>query len=203
MTHTFYRFVPALGVAAIVGISWAADASDWPMWRCTPSRSGCTAEELPTDLNLHWRRQLPIAMPAWPDEPRLLFDDVPQPVVMGTTLFYGCTREDALIALDVGTGAALWRFDTEGPVRFAPVAMGGKVWFTSDDGHLYCLNASDGSLRWKFRGGPADRRQLGNGRLISMWPARGGPVVAGEHVYFAAGIWPFMGVFIYEIDKDT
>ena len=44
---------------------------------------------------------------------------------------------------------------------------------------------------------------LGNGRLISTWPARGGPVVADGTVYFAAGIWPFMGIFIHALDART
>ena len=41
---------------------------------------------------------------------------------------------------------------------------------------------------------------LGNDRLISMWPARGAPVVYGETVYYAAGIWPFMGMFVQAVD---
>ena len=36
-----------------------------------------------------------------------------------------------------------------------------------------------------------------------MWPARGAPVVCGETVYFAAGIWPFMGVFVHAVDIGT
>ena len=36
-----------------------------------------------------------------------------------------------------------------------------------------------------------------------MWPARGGPAVADGTVYFAASIWPFMGVFIHALDART
>ncbi len=36
-----------------------------------------------------------------------------------------------------------------------------------------------------------------------MWPARGGPVVADDKVYFAASIWPFLGTFIYALDAET
>ncbi len=43
------------------------------------------------------------------------------------------------------------------------------------DGYLYCLESDTGSLVWKFRGGPSDRRILGNERIISTWPARGAP----------------------------
>ena len=76
----------------------------------------------------------------------------------------------------------------------------------SDDGYLYCLNAEDGSLRWKFRGLPEDRQDrqvIGHGRLVSLFPARGGPVLADGVVYFAAGLWPTEGVFVHAVDAKT
>ncbi|MBF0199167.1 MAG: PQQ-binding-like beta-propeller repeat protein [Planctomycetes bacterium] len=39
--------------------------------------------------------------------------------------------------------------------------------------------------------------------MISKWPLRGGPVIADGKVYFSAGIWPFMGVFIYALDAES
>src|SRR6185295_18246242 len=39
--------------------------------------------------------------------------------------------------------------------------------------------------------------------LISTWPARGAPVVADGVVYFGAGIWPFMGIFLHALDART
>jgi len=68
----------------------------------------------------------------------------------------------------------------------------GSVNFVSDDGCLYCVDAADGKLRWKVRGlppGTADRRLLGSGRLISLFPARGGPVLRDGVIYFGAGLW--------------
>src|SRR5439155_9024101 len=56
---------------------------------------------------------------------------------------------------------------------------------------------------WKCRAGPSDRRVLGNGRLVSAWPARGAPVVHEGKVYFAAGIWPFMGIFLHALAART
>ncbi|MBN2448856.1 MAG: PQQ-binding-like beta-propeller repeat protein, partial [Lentisphaeria bacterium] len=80
---------------------------------------------------------------------------------------------------------------------------GDRLFVVSDDGHLYCLGAGDGALYWRLRGGPTDSRVLGNGRLISRWPARGGPVVADGVVYFAAGIWPSEGIFLYAVDMAS
>ncbi len=109
-------------------------------------------------------------------------------------------------ALDTRSGAERWTFFADGPVRFAPVAAGGKVYAGSDDGYLYCLDAQTGAVAWKFRGAPTDRpdrRQLGNGHLVSFWPVRGGPVVVEGVVYFGAGIWPTFGVFLHALDAKT
>jgi outer membrane protein assembly factor BamB len=106
-------------------------------------------------------------------------------------------------AYDTETGAEKWRFYTDGPVRFAPVVYKKRLYVASDDGYLYCLNAENGSLIRRFLGGPGAHRVLGNDRLIGMWPMRGGPVLYEGTVYFAAGIWPFMGIFIYAMDAET
>ena len=58
------------------------------------------------------------------------------------------------------------------------------MFLASDDGFLYALRLADGKPLWKKRGGPNDERVLGNERLISHWPARGGPVVMDDTVYF-------------------
>jgi len=56
---------------------------------------------------------------------------------------------------------------------------------------------------WKKRGGPDTDMILGNDRLISRWPARGGPVIKDGIVYFGAGIWTSEGIFLYAIDALT
>ena len=71
--------------------------------------------------------------------------------MLGSTMFVPSMVTDSVTALDTATGGERWRFFAGGPVRFAPVAWEGRVYFVSDDGHLYCLDADDGSLRWKFR----------------------------------------------------
>jgi outer membrane protein assembly factor BamB len=177
--------------------------ADWPMYRCDAYRSAATETELAAELHLQWVRQYPPLQPAWPDEPRMRFDVNYEPIAAGATVFIGSARDDSVSALDLRTGAAKWTFRADGPVRFAPVAWEGKVYFAADDGCLYCVAAADGKLVWRFLGGPTERKVLGNRRLISTWPARGAPVVSEGKVYFAAGIWPFMGVFIYCLDAET
>lgn len=161
-----------------------------------------------SERRLKWLAELPAPAPAWPDQARLAFDRAVQPLLLDEYVIHGCTRTDAVIARDRATGEVVWRFTTEGPVRLAPVGWDGIVFAASDDGHLYALEADTGALLWKMRGGPSDRKLLGNERLISAWPARGGPVVVDEGddqatVYFAAGVWPFMGIFLHSLDART
>ncbi len=159
--------------------------------------------ELPAVPHLRWGHDVPPPAPAWPDQPKMPFDYAPRPAVLGQTAFVPSTVTDGVTAYDLATGAERWTYATEGPVRLAPAAWEDRVFVASDDGWLYCLEADRGRLLWKFRGGPSDRKVLGNGRLISTWPARGGPVVADGTVYFAAGVWPFMGIFIHALDAHT
>ena len=179
---------------------------DWAMWRYDANRSASSPQQLPDKLNLLWVREYPKLTPTWDDplnQDLMQFDKVYSPVVHQKTLFIGSNASDCLIALETDTGQEKWRYYVDGPVRLPAVAGDGKVYFVSDDGHLYCLNAEVGTLIWKFQGIPSHRKILGNERLISVWPARGGPVLKDGIVYFGAGIWPFMGVFIYALDAET
>ena len=106
-------------------------------------------------------------------------------------------------AYDTKTGKQLWSFYADGPVRFAPAIAGNLACFGSDDGFLYCVELATGDLRWKHRAVPSQRRLLGNRRLISVWPVRGGPVVDDGIVYFAAGVLPFEGVFVSAMEMTT
>lgn len=179
-----------------------ADAGDWPMWRHDPGRTATSNEALPEKLDLLWTRQLPPSAPAFRDT-RLQFDAAPEPIVLGKRVFLASNFEDSVTAFDTDSGEELWKFFTNGPVRFAPVAGKGRVIFGSDDGCVYCVKASDGSLVWKKRAVPSERMVLGNGRLISVWPIRGGPVLHDDRVYFAAGVWPLEGTFVFCVDAAT
>jgi hypothetical protein len=202
-THrSFRRFSLSLQLALLTFLSSAAFAADWPMWRHDPQRTGTTDQALPSELHVQWVRQNPPLKPAFRN-PRLQFDKGYEPIVVGKTLFYGSSRNDSVTALDTDTGYEKWQFFTDGPVRFAPAALDGKIYVGSDDGHLYCLDGATGNLRWKFRAAPSRRKILGNGRMISVWPVRGGPVALDGKVYFAAGVWPMEGVFVYALDAET
>ncbi|HBJ38791.1 MAG TPA: hypothetical protein DDZ51_29400, partial [Planctomycetaceae bacterium] len=177
-------------------------ADDWPMWRGDARRSGDWEGKLADRLHPLWIRELPPLEPAY-HHPRLHFDAGYEPIVIGDRIIVGSSRNDRVTAFDAATGDEVWRFYAAGPIRFAPVGFKANVYVGSDDGYLYCLDLATGALVWKFQAVPSNRKLLGNRRLISVWPVRGGPVVADGTIYFAAGVWSFEGVFIYALDAAT
>lgn len=179
--------------------------ADWPQWRYDAGRTARSPEALPAELRLQWTRQLPPTQPAFwlPRQERVQFDLGYEPIVVGQTLLVGSSADDCLRAIDTRSGNTRWTFFAEGPIRLAPAAWNDRVFVGSDDGCVYALAIADGKLLWKQRIVPSPRKVLGNGRMISVWPVRGGPVVADGKVFVAAGVWPFEGIFIAAIDAAS
>lgn len=181
-------------------------AEDWPTWRYDAGRTASSNEELSGNLHLRWTRHYSAREQVWDDplnNDLMQFDKYFEPIAVGNSLFVGFNDQDKVVAFDSKSGKELWTYYADGPVRLPITYHENNIYFTSDDGYLYSITASKGVLNWKFRGGPAARKMLGNKRLISTWPARGGVVIDEGTVYFAASIWPSMGTFIYAVDATS
>ena len=172
------------------------------MWRGDAARSAQSPQALPETLHVQWTRHLPPLRSAFRQK-RLQFDAGYEPIIAGGKVLVASSRSDSVAAFSLADGSNLWTFHTGGPVRFAPAVEDGRVFLGSDDGYLYCLSLADGTLQWRFRAVPSNRKLLGNRRVISVWPVRGGPVVQDGRVYFAAGVLPLEGAFVYALDAAT
>jgi len=195
------RFLSLLLTALLVSVVHSAD---WPTYRGDAGRTGRTAASLPAELSPRWSFSTPHApQPAWPRSDRLTEDRASQVVVAGGMVFFGSSADGKVYALDEASGQLKWTFATDSPIRFAPAVWKDRLFVAGDDGYLYALSTDCGRLLWKRRGGPDNRSILGNGRMISRWPARGGPVVVDDVVYFAAGMWPSEGIYLYALDATS
>ncbi len=215
--ETISKFTGLLFIVLVFNSgSLAQGSTDWPMWRYDQARRGFAEITLPDNPVLLWTRQLEKPKRGWPFQyedyftsgnpdriGKLSFDISYEPVIGDGKLFVPSMVSDKITAFSAETGNELWNYYAGGPVRFAPVYDAGKVYFASDDGYLYCLDAGTGELNWKYKGSYTERMVLGNERIISMWPARGGPVIMDGVIYFAAGIMPFEGIFIHAVDAVT
>ena len=176
------------------------------MWRADSMRSASSTESLANVLQLEYVFKGTARKQAWEDPLNadvMAYDRILEPILLGDQLLFGCNDSDKVVSYDLKSGKLNWSYFADGPVRLPLASTDGVVYFSSDDGFLYALDAMTGALKWRFCGAPLEHLAIGNRRLISAWPARGGPVIYGNQVYFAASIWPFMGTFIYALDKRT
>ena len=207
------RFVLSMVLAAVACCRPVVAESDgsrgpaaWPQYRADAERSGFVDDRVGEPLVLEWvykPRQVP--QRAWlGEDTRMSFDQSHHPLVISDGLvFVVSSAEGSITALDARTAEPRWRYVTDAPVRFAPAVWEGRVYVASDDGSLYVLEAATGRLVQRVDPAPRRDMVLGNRRMISRWPARGGPVVRDGIVYFGAGIWPSEGVIISALDAAT
>ena len=202
-----FRLVLSLS-ACLLMLAGAASAEDWPTYRADIGRSGVTPEGASDTLVLRWKYTSPHApRPAWPmpaeEMPRTQVDNAFHAVIAGGRVCFASSVTDRLYCIEAETGKVCWTFYAEGPIRFAPTIHNGLVYLGSDDGFVYCLRLADGSSVWRFRAGPSGEKVIGNDRLISLWPVRSSVLIDGETAYFAAGVFPYEGVYFYALDAGT
>jgi len=207
------RWLPFLLCLAAVRLT----AADWPTYRCDNRRSGVTAESLPLPLSPAWTYTSPTPPEtAWSGpakwdsyanlrrlEPMRNFDPAFFVVVVGDSVFFGSSVDDALHCLDARQGAEKWVFPTDGPVRLPPSWYQGKVYFGSDDGKAYCLDAAQGNLVWQRKPSGPEPLLLNNGKLVSHWPCRTGVLIEDQTAYFGASLVPWEASYLCAVDPLT
>jgi outer membrane protein assembly factor BamB len=223
MTPPSLPVLPRAGAAALALalLLSRAVAGDWPTYMHDRQRSGVTSESLGTNLAPAWvypRVKPPVA--AWADEAkkdfyvavssqkpfktRLVFDHVNHVVIAGGRLFAGSATEHTIRCFGATTGEPKWTFFTDAPVRMAPAFDSGRVYAGSDDGAVYCLDAANGGLLWKYTASGTNNYLVpNNGHFASPWAVRTGVAVESGVAYFAAGIFPHDGMYLCAVDAAT
>ncbi|MBN2508455.1 MAG: PQQ-binding-like beta-propeller repeat protein [Verrucomicrobia bacterium] len=169
----------------------AASPGDWPTYRHDPARSGATTGAVPAKLKRAWQTAVGGPLSA--------------PVVAENTVFVAAIDRHAVRALDAGTGQPRWTFVAGGRVDSPPTVLGGRLWFGSADGWVYCLRAADGELAWRFRAAPDERRMMAFEQLESPWPVSGSVLLHRGAVWCVAGRSMFLdgGLRLLQLDAAT
>jgi len=180
----------------------------WQTYRHDSKRTGVTSEKLPSRLSLSWTYMPAYSPePAWPmpaeEMPRYHLDNTYHISAANGMAYFGSSTDNKVYALDINTGKERWTYFTEGPVRFTPTIWNKRIYFGSDDGYVYCLKAKTGKLVWKYRPGPKDKKVLGNGRMVSLWPVRTNVLVEDGTAYFGAGVFPYDGLYICALNAKN
>ncbi len=118
----------------------------WPCLAHDAARSGCAPATLRPPFERAWYRMF--------GEEGLAAGV--QPIVAEKKVLIG-TMAGGLHALDMDTGATLWKFKAEGPITCSVATAGGKVFVGTIDGALHAVKLSDGSSAWSARLGSAVR----------------------------------------------
>ena len=195
----------------------SALAENWPTYRHDNRRSGVSGEVLRAPLRKAWVYSSPSRpQPAWPGPAKWdayaglkglksmrNFDPVFHATVAENSVYFGSSVDDAAHCLDIATGEERWVFFTDGPVRLPPTYDKGRVYFGSDDGCAYCVDALKGTLIWKYRACEEDRFVPSDTKLISLWPCRTGVLVAEDKAYFAGSLVPWNASYLCAVNAQT
>jgi len=188
----------------------ATYAEDWPTWRHDRLRTARTSERLSLPLSPIWKftsRQAadaptPTSEPQRANFPECSLYTLPL-IAAGDGVFFTSAIDGRIVCLDAATGETRWQFVAGGAVNRTAMFSDGRIYAASDDGNVYCLDSKTGTEQWTYRAAPADRQMLAYGRMISSWPVRTDVVVDEGVAYFAAGVFPHDGTFVYAIDAKS
>lgn len=167
-----------------------ARPGDWPTFRHDPTRECRASTELPEVLK-----------PAW--ETRLRGKLTP-PVVAGGLTYMASTDEHTMYALDEMSGRQVWAFTVGARIDSSPTWDRGRLLFGSADGAVYCLDAKEGLLAWRFEAAPEPMRIVSYNQVESLWPVHGTVLVSDGKAIVMSGRTPYLdgGIVIYELNVD-
>lgn len=95
---------------------------------------------------------------------------------------YVTTGFGTVVAINPNSGEIFWTRKIGTPIRTAPTAVGGDIYFVTSESTMYCLSGDDGNERWSHRGIPESATLLSNvspavGRNVVVAPFPSGDVV--------------------------
>lgn len=175
-----------------------AYAADWPNYR-GPTYDGHSAE---TGINTDWTSKPPKTLWKFDFQNGGKRKGYSGMSAVGGTLYAvdHIGEDDVLIAFNLENGKEKWRYaytaqgDSYGFCRMTPTVHDGKIYVTTFEGHVHCVNAADGKKVWDHAvvadvGGSAPR-----------WGVAASPLVDGDSVIVVGG---GPNALIVSMDKRT
>ena len=199
------------------GLLGVAAQAEWRSHQGDARRSGVATTDVNAPLKPVWRRASPVApATAWTGPAKWdaysgnkglqslrNFDPAFYVTIADGTVYFGSSVDHAVHALDARTGKERWVHFADGPVRLPPTLDGGRVYFGSDDGAAYCVDAKTGDRVWRFAPKPEAREIVNNGSFISPFPIRTGVVVHEGNAYFAGSLLPWRESLLCSVDAAS
>ncbi len=171
--------------------SQISNQRDWPTYRHDAVRSGSTSTSVPATLKPAWRANIK--------------GKLTSPVIAEDNVFVASVDTHTIHAFDATSGEKRWHYTAGGRIDSPPTIYQGRVLFGSADGWVYCLDASQGALAWRFRAAPMDQRLTSFEQLESVWPVPGNVLIQDDVLYCVAGRSMFLdgGLHLWRLDPQT
>lgn len=150
----------------------AQEEGEWPTYRCDIARSGLVSG-IREPGKLKWSVELT--------------GKLTQPVIADEKVLVADKDNPVLCAFTADTGEPAWRFIPSGRIDSSPTVYKGLVYFGSSDGFIYCLDLSDGALRWKYQAAPAVAHHMFLERVEATHPVHGNVLIMNDRLYTVAG----------------
>ncbi|MCW1922655.1 PQQ-binding-like beta-propeller repeat protein [Luteolibacter arcticus] len=207
-----------LSITLLLSFSTLATAADWPCHMGNNQRNGITTEQLnAVALTEAWVWTSPTPpQPAWAGEARYdayqmvhsnksmrSYDLAFNLSTAGDKVFIASTAENCAIALNMNNGSIAWKIPTRSAVRIAPAFDGGRVYFGSDDGWAYCVNAADGTQVWRVNPSGSNTLVPSAWKMVNLFPLRTGVLVENGTAYFGAGLVPWKAHYLMAVNAIT
>ena len=168
-----------------------AKRGDWPTFRHDASRSGSASELISPAVERKWSIELGGRLTS--------------PVIARGSVYVAKMDAHTLYAFDEQSGEERWSFTAGARIDSPPSVHRGKVVFGGADGWVYCLQATDGKLAWRYRAAPMDRRTMTYEQLESLWPVHGSVLIQDDIVNCVSGRSNFLdgGLRLIRLDLAT
>ena len=168
-----------------------AKVGDWPTFRHDASRSGAASQLIPPAVDKKW--SIPLG------------GRLTSPVIANGRVFVARMDAHTLYAFDESNGKELWSFTAGARIDSPPTVHRGKLVFGGTDGWVYCLQADNGQLAWRYRAAPMDRRTMAYEQLESLWPVHGSVLIQDNVVNCVSGRSNFLdgGLRLIRLDLAT
>ena len=202
----------------LIGMSANLVAADWPTWRGDNQRSGVSSESSDAStMSQAWSYSEPVApQPAWHGtmqrdawnnvasaKAARAYDKCFNIIAADGRVYLASSSGNACVALDADTGLEVWRHAVTGSVRLAPTFFNGKVYFGSDDGKAYCVNAETGEEIWSYRGAPDKTLIPADNKFISRFPCRTGVLIQDGKAWCGFGLLPWKDNHLAALNLET
>jgi hypothetical protein len=190
-----------------------SDAGQWPTYRQNAKRLGSSRTVLGAEAQIAWSLKAG--------------QNLTPPVCAGGLLVVADKDSHRVLAFDAATGKPSWSFTADARIDSPPTIAGGSIQYSDDsiqntenrtrntenwlclfgsaDGYVYCLDAKDGALAWRFRAAPNERWIGRDGQIESTWPVHGSVLIQDGKLYCTAGrhTWFDGGIHAYALDPAT